>query len=297
MKTLQSMYPDFYTQFAEYQAKVRDHLYADAEHITEVVNYVLEGQGKKIRPLIAALATKALGQDMRMVMPAAFALEMIHCYSLVHDDLPAMDDDDMRRGRPTVHKLFDEAHAILAGDALLTDALYIVTEQKLQLLTTTSSQSLRTLQILTSASGSQGMIAGQSLDMQWSGKKSEPDLETLKRIHELKTGKLFSAAMEIAAVLCDADEETIALFREIGGDIGLSFQMRDDLIDQLEGTGKTPGKDKAYGKLTFLSLMDADSCAKELEKLENSIISKLHSLGDEAEELINLVKWASGRVS
>jgi geranylgeranyl diphosphate synthase, type II len=235
--------------------------------IDPVIRYILAGPGKRTRALLCMLSAKTFKAERQAVLPA-IAIEMVHAYSLVHDDLPCMDDDDLRRGRPTAHVKFDEASALLAGDGILTDAFGLLADLDVSPfaeLQVTAAQRLALLHELCSACGSRGMVVGQALDLYWTG-KGATSREVLDQIHLNKTGALIGAACAMGAIVGGASEQEVSAFRTFGSNIGLAFQIIDDLVDDKEGTGKSKGKDEQAGKLTYLRLMsieEAMNCAQE----------------------------------
>lgn len=246
-----------------------DEFYRGDEKLQEACRYALEGQGKRIRPLLLLLSYQLFSQEWKRALPSAIAVEMVHTYSLVHDDLPLMDDDDLRRGRPTVHKKFDEATALLVGDALLSDAFAILAHTHAH-----SGIIVAMLRELSSAIGGRGMVLGQSLDLFWTAKAGY-SYEDLLSIHQNKTGKLFAASCALGALAAGADGKDVSALREFGLELGLVFQILDDLLDEQEGTGKSAGKDRESGKLTFLTLMDRVSAQERVRDLRISIEKKL----------------------
>jgi len=213
----------------------------------EAMHYALMSGGKRLRPALCLMVNQCLGGESGEVMPSACALEMIHTYSLIHDDLPAMDDDDFRRGRPSCHKAYDEATAILAGDGLLTRAFEIVARH-------TPSPDLvpGLVAALGRAAGPEGMVLGQMRDLECEGCK--PDLERVKAIHETKTAHMIAVAFEMGALSARADDEVRELMTRAGRWLGLAFQVIDDILD-IESTseqlGKTAGKDQEENKMTY----------------------------------------------
>jgi len=224
--------------------------------IHEAMRYSTLAGGKRIRPLLAIAAAEACGQDSEPFLKAFCALELIHTYSLVHDDLPAIDNDDLRRGRKTAHVVFGEAMAILAGDALLTEAFRWLAEP----LFIPADRQLRAVALVAEAVDSRGMIGGQVADIEAEGldkgsHAGQGDL--LEFIHRNKTGRLLTASVMLGGLLAGASEETLGNLRTYGESVGLSFQIIDDLLDEeetAETLGKTAGKDLAQGKLTFPSV-------------------------------------------
>lgn len=220
----------------------------------ESMRYSIFSGGKRLRPLLCIMVNESLGGLEEEVMPAAGALEMVHTYSLIHDDLPAMDDDDFRRGRASCHKKFDEATAILAGDALLTLAFEVIAER------TPSKECVGALvSALGRAAGYNGMVLGQMRDLLGTG--LEPDLEKVRAIHSKKTAAMISAAFEMGAITARAPEPVVNRMIEAGTWIGLAFQVIDDILD-IESTseqlGKTAGKDLEEGKMTYPAVVGLD---------------------------------------
>lgn len=261
--------------------------YSGTTPVEKAIQYALDGSGKRIRPLLCLSSAIAVGSEFRSALIPAFALEMIHTYSLVHDDLPAMDDDSIRRGRPTVHVAFDEATAILAGDGLLTDALGIVSHLQSTKLTKSAtslspSSALAIVSELSEAAGSQGMVKGQSIDMSWTGRIAGTS-EELDNLHLLKTGKLLAASCAVGALTkADPISEEVDCLRDFGNTIGLAFQIRDDVIDCFQQTGKTPNKDLNSGKFTYLSLMGPEKAMVRARELTEKSLRSLPNIGSYA---------------
>ncbi|RMF15047.1 MAG: polyprenyl synthetase family protein [Gammaproteobacteria bacterium] len=219
--------------------------------LRDAMAYSLLAPGKRVRPLLAMAACDALGGEAVHALPAACALEMIHAYSLIHDDLPAMDDDALRRGRPTCHIQYDEATAILAGDALQTLAFETLAEAPVRPLDV-----VRLLRILARASGASGMAVGQAWDME--ATDQAVDLDTLQRIHRHKTGALIQASLEMGGIIAGADETSMARLGQLGKHLGLAFQIQDDILDETADTatlGKAAGQDRAHNKSTYVRLL------------------------------------------
>jgi geranylgeranyl diphosphate synthase type II len=224
--------------------------------LIESMEYSLLAGGKRLRPVLTLAWSTMLGGDTAKVMPFAASLELIHTYSLIHDDLPAMDDDDLRRGRPSNHKQFDEATAILAGDGLLTEAFGLMASASLEKDLPAESV-LRATSLLASAAGAGGMVGGQSVDMAFTGRSDVP-LEELRAMHAMKTGALITAACQCGAVLAGAGQADEANAREFGQAIGVAFQIMDDILDVVGDTktlGKPAGSDAAMGKSTYPALV------------------------------------------
>jgi len=234
--------------------------------------------GKRIRPILARLAHAAAGGDPDAITEAACGLELIHTYSLVHDDLPAMDDDVLRRGQPTLHVAFDEATAILAGDALLTEGLLLLASYPEG--ETWAPLRAKTTALVAEAISARGMVGGQMEDMeaadQIDGEPMDPATR-LERIHRHKTGCLLRASVETGAVLAGLDGPGLGPFTEFGATLGLAFQVADDILDVTASAselGKSPGKDQAAGKLTYVSLYGLDSARRRLAELEDELVDE-----------------------
>lgn len=253
---------------------------------------VLNG-GKRLRPFLVLESAALFGQYGQAVLRVAAALECIHCYSLVHDDLPAMDDDDLRRGQPTVHKAFDEAAAILAGDSLLTYAFDIIASDETELDATTR---IKLVCALTRASGLGGMAGGQALDLMAETRK--PDEAGIITLQAMKTGALIRFACEAGAIIAGASQEDRERMAEFGSAIGLAFQLADDLLDVTAdaGTmGKATGKDAAAGKATLVSLHGIDWTRQQLSGLVAQAESLLAPFGEDAETLKQAARFIAER--
>jgi geranylgeranyl diphosphate synthase type II len=240
--------------------------------IHEAMRYAVLGGGKRVRPIIAIAAAEACGADATPLMKQIAALELIHTYSLVHDDLPALDNDDLRRGRKTTHVVFGEAFGILAGDALLTEAFAWLSSPGGQ---------LRAIQEVAVAVDSKGMIGGQVADIQGE-RAASATLADLQFIHENKTGKLLTASAVLGGILAGASEAQIEALRRYGRATGLAFQIVDDLLDieaDAATLGKTAGKDVAQGKLTYPALLGADAARAEAQRLLEVAIDNADIIG------------------
>jgi geranylgeranyl pyrophosphate synthase len=262
--------------------------------ISQACSYVLTNGGKRIRPTLVYAAAQALGHkghgtDLDHV---ACALEMIHTYSLVHDDLPAMDDDDLRRGRPSCHKAFNEATAILAGDALqawafelLADAPGFNTVQRVAL-----------IKSLAKAAGLQGMVGGQAMDI--AATNSNVNLQQLQSMHAFKTGAIIRAALTMGGIAANASAEQLSALDTYGTHIGLAFQVVDDILDvegNAETLGKTQGKDSKANKPTYVSLMGLDGAKKESQRLLQAALEALGEFGVSADSLRGLAHYITAR--
>ncbi|KAA6451508.1 farnesyl diphosphate synthase [Bacillus swezeyi] len=227
--------------------------------------YSLEAGGKRLRPILVLALLHAYGKKEENGIPVGCAVEMIHTYSLIHDDLPCMDDDDLRRGKPTNHKKFGEATAVLAGDALLTESFKLITSHMPA--EVPAEKRLRLVNELISAAGAEGMVGGQILDME--AESRSISLQELQSIHEGKTAKLLSFSVIAGAVLADAPEEEIAKLREFSHHIGIGFQIRDDMLD-LEGSedkiGKRIGSDTTNEKSTYPAILSLEGAKQKLDE-------------------------------
>jgi len=269
----------------------------DPPVIFQAIRYSLLAGGKRIRPILCLAAAEVVGGKAEAVLPAACALEMIHTYSLIHDDLPAMDNDDFRRGRPTSHKVFGEDIAILAGDALLTEAFRLLTSRE----NMPGIPPERLLDVsceIAEAAGHRGMVGGQVLDIRAEGEAV--GLETLYAIHRRKTGALLRVSIRAGAILAGAGEEALAALSDYGGKIGLAFQIADDILN-VEGDplllGKGTGSDAARGKVTFPALMGIDASRAQAAELVMDAIASLASFDDRAAQLRAIAQYILERRS
>jgi farnesyl diphosphate synthase len=266
---------------------------AEPRRLHEAMRYASLGGGKRMRPLLVYASGLSCGAGERALDHAAAAVEFIHAYSLVHDDLPAMDDDSLRRGRPTAHIAFDEATAILAGDALQTLAFEALAQAPLD-----AATRVELLATLARASGAAGMCGGQALDLAVTG--GEQSLEQLKRMHALKTGALIRAAVRMGALCAGADAATLATLDAYASALGLAFQIRDDLLDiegSAEALGKTPGKDAEQGKPTYPALLGVEGARAALEEQGAAMRAALARLPQPAPELEALAELTLRRSS
>ena len=263
------------------------------------MRYSLEAGGKRVRPVLALAAAEAVSgrdaADMPGLLPAACSLELIHTYSLIHDDLPAMDNDDFRRGKPTNHKVYGEAVAILAGDALLTLAFEALSDPGL----TKGMDPRRQLGIIWEiayAAGSMGMVGGQAVDIESEGK--EVDFAALEYIHTHKTGALIRASVRVGAMAAGADEKQLDALTRYGKDAGLAFQIADDILD-ITGTqeeiGKDVGSDLERGKKTYPALIGLEESRVRAKELSESAVSALGIFGESAEPLREIARYIVAR--
>ena len=256
----------------------------------EAMRYSVFGGGKRLRPALAIMACEALGGTRPAALPGACALEMIHTYSLIHDDLPSMDDDDFRRGRPSCHRAFDEATAILAGDALQAEAFGTIARQVKR-----PALAAALTGELAQAAGAAGMVGGQVLDLAGSSKSNET---TLERIHRLKTAAMFRAAARMGALSAGASPTAVNRLGVFGESLGLAFQIVDDILD-VSGTvgelGKTPGKDSAQDKATYPALFGLDASRRRAEALKRDSLKAVSFLAKKAGPLVGLAEFIVGR--
>lgn len=259
----------------------------------EAMRYATLNGGKRLRPFLVIESAKLFNVDTLRAKRVAAALEFVHCYSLAHDDLPAMDNADLRRGVPSLHKKYDEATAILAGDALLTKAFEILSEGE-----THEDPHVRVelISLLARASGGHGMVGGQMLDM--IGEKTEFDVGQISRLQRMKTGMLMAFATEAGAILGKADEARRKALRNFAFDLGLAFQVTDDILD-VEGdpkqTGKSKGKDSKAGKSTFVTAMGLEQARMRAEMLAEQAVRHLHVFDTRADMLRALAYYVLQR--
>lgn len=259
------------------------------QQLLEAMRYAVIGGGKRIRPLLVVAVAEMYGVDRDAALRAGLAVEAIHAYSLIHDDLPCMDDDDLRHGKPTVHRAFDEATAVLAGDALHAFAFELLSDPA------TSGDPFTRIELvstLATASGAQGMAGGQMMDIMAEG--ADYDLPAVTRLQQLKTGALLGAAVEMGAVLGRIPPEGRTHLRGYARDIGLAFQIVDDLLDH-EGdeaaAGKALRKDAGAGKQTFVSLLGASRAREQARALVEQAVAQLSQHGTEADLLRALARF------
>lgn len=261
------------------------------QSIHRAVRYSLFAGGKRLRPTLVLAAAEAVGGNETEAMPAAAAVEMIHTYSLIHDDLPSMDNDELRRGKPTSHVVFGEALAILAGDALLTHAFHLLASPPAAETPPALERRLGAIAILAEASGLGGLIGGQVADLESEGKPVSA--EAVDFIHRGKTGALMSAAARVGAVLGGGSEEAIERIGRFGRELGLAFQIVDDILD-VEGDpaslGKTAGKDRRAGKATYPQICGIEEARRRAVALAEEAASLVAPLGPPAHPLIGLAR-------
>jgi farnesyl diphosphate synthase len=256
------------------------------QRLHEAMRYAAQGGGKRIRPLLVFAAGELGNANPKVLDAAAAAIEMIHAYSLVHDDLPCMDDDDLRRGRPTVHKAFDEATALLVGDALQTKAFEVLVNTQ-----GTAEMRLSLIGELSKASGSLGMAGGQAIDLESVGQKI--DLAALKQMHAMKTGALLSCAVRMGAIAAGMDATALTQLTQYSTALGLAFQVVDDVLDATADSqtlGKTAGKDAADDKPTYVTLMGLEYAQNQAKELQELALDSLAPFGPKADALRALAR-------
>jgi geranylgeranyl diphosphate synthase type II len=256
------------------------------------MRYSLTAGGKRIRPALCLAACEAAGGDDARAIAPAVAVELVHTYSLIHDDLPCMDDDDLRRGRPTNHRVFGEAIAVLAGDALLTRAFGVLAEADLP-------EGVRTemIRTLAGAAGSRGMVGGQALDLAAEGSEVV-DPSAVRYIHACKTGALFGAACRLGGLAAEAGAETVGKLGALGEKIGLAFQIVDDLLDEsgrAEDLGKAAGKDRARGKATYPGVLGAAESRRRVGELGREAAGLAEGFGERGRALGRLARFIVDR--
>jgi geranylgeranyl diphosphate synthase type II len=285
-------YPEKLREDVErYLAELRFSTEPDTAGLEEAMRYSLLAGGKRIRPVLALATAGALGMDPAEVLPLAAAIELIHTYSLIHDDLPAMDDDDLRRGRPTCHRQFGEGVAILAGDGLYAEAFaHVLGEQKGD-----PRRVLSAVRELATATGVQGMVGGQYMDIEGASE--------LRHLHELKTGRLIAASVVCVLLLADRPQTATLAYRSFAAELGVLFQIVDDILD-VTGTddalGKPRGSDERHGKRTYVSefgLERARELAAESHRKARSALAEASAEGDETQELEQITDFIVTRSS
>lgn len=286
-------------QDAEFVTRALDTLLPEDDgpegRLMEAVRYAALLGGKRVRPYLTLSTAALFNVDPKCALRVAAAIEMVHCYSLVHDDLPAMDDDDLRRGQPTCHIQFDEATAILAGDALLTRAFEVLAEEG-----THQDAGVRAelVQAVAKASGPLGMVGGQMLDLV--AHQHDLDMNEIARLQRMKTGGLISIACLSGAILGKASDSARQRLNGYAHDLGLAFQIVDDLLDEVGDeaqVGKRIGKDEAQGKATFVSLMGVEGAREQAQRLGDQAIEHLEIFEEKADPLRDMAHFVVNRVA
>lgn len=288
---------EFKQELARCQRKIEDYLAGcfasrpDHAALYDAMRYSLLAGGKRIRPLLVLEFCKALGGDEDKALPLAAAIEMIHTYSLIHDDLPCMDDDDLRRGRPTNHKVYGECLAVLAGDALQSAAFESVLTADLS-----AQQRADAALVLARAAGQDGVVAGQVLDME--GEERALTLEEITQMNALKTGCLLEGACLMGVIAGGGSEKQLEAARTYAQAIGLAFQVRDDMLDvtsTAEEMGKSVQTDEARGKSTYVSLLGLSRCQEVVNQQSQKAKDALRDTGMETEFICHLADYLAGR--
>jgi geranylgeranyl diphosphate synthase type II len=265
--------------------------------VFEAMRYSLFAGGKRVRPILVLASAEALGAKAAGLLPIASSIELIHTYSLIHDDLPSMDNDDLRRGRQTCHKVYGEAVAILAGDGLLTAAFEVLSDPK-RLMSVPADRLVSIIREISHASGCFGMVGGQVVDMESEGR--EVDLATLEYIHTHKTGALIRASVRVGALYARASEKRLKALTRYGEFVGLAFQIADDILD-LTGTreeiGKDVGSDLKKDKTTYPSVYGIDESRRRAREVAEKAVAALRDLDARADPLRELAKYIVTRVN
>lgn len=289
------LYPDFLIEIINNKIKEYISDYSITPDILkEAISYSIKNVGKRFRPILCVVTANSLGLPYESALPTACALEYIHTYSLIHDDLPAIDNDDYRRGKLTCHKVYGENIAILTGDALFAEAFNIILKYQ----RASDKILIKLLTEISGASGAEGMVAGQIIDVYYAGKKITKSV--LEKMHNNKTAKLISASVRCGAIIACADELTLKGLTEYALNIGLAFQITDDLLDLETSsnlTGKTPGKDILQEKNTFPSVYGVSESKKIAYEKVNQAIEIIEKLNIEKKWLINIARFLLCRKS
>lgn len=292
---------DFKVQLKKYQEQVNNELekYSGKKDVPEKIlnnsmEYSLMAGGKRLRPILVIATYEIFGKNINKCIPYAVAIEMVHNFSLIHDDLPGIDNDDFRHGKPTNHKKFNEATAILAGDGLLNQAYIVISED---LIKSESEELKNKLKVFNEFSTAvDRMIAGEYIDTEYEGKQITD--EYLEYIHKNKTGALLKLCVRMGAILANANEKDLEKLTKYAEKIGLAFQIKDDILSE-EGnpdvTGKPVGNDKEHNKCTYVSVFGIEGAKKELEKITNEAVEILEYYGDKAEFLKQLAIYIKDR--
>ena len=261
------------------------------DQLREAIRHSLLAPGKRLRPLLTLMATEACGSEIEAALPAACAVEMVHAYSLIHDDLPAMDDDDLRRGRPTCHKVFGEGTAILAGDALLARAFEIIATD------VRPEVAAKCCAMLAEAAGASQLVGGQADDLA-AEQQDSGSLDELEKIHRRKTGAMLEVSLQLGGVIASANDEQLIALQRYGRNLGLAFQVVDDLLD-FDGDeaqlGKRTGNDAERGKLTYPVLLGVEASRQRAAELVDDAISAVSIFGERSDQLATLARFVLER--
>jgi geranylgeranyl diphosphate synthase, type II len=277
------------TRAALIERALRRTVPAGGEALRQAMRYSLLGGGKRIRPILTLAACEAVGGTIAQAMPFACAIEMIHSYSLVHDDLPAMDDDAIRRGRPTSHVMYGDGIAILVGDALLTDAFGVMAAAPVR----PAARVVAAIAAVARAAGAQGMVGGQALDLASEGQ--QVPLPAVKRIHARKTGALLAVSVHVGALIGGASQATLDRLATFGAQLGLAFQIVDDILDAVEGTEGDGRTDHVLGKATYPQALGLAGAKAHARRAETAALRALTPLGPRAEPLRAITRFVVAR--
>ncbi len=261
------------------------------DEVVQAMRYSLSNGGKRIRPVLCLEFAKLCGADRYSALDFACAVEYMHTYSLIHDDLPCMDDDDMRRGKPSCHKQFSEATALLAGDALLTHAFQIISDSELD-----DSKKAAACSLLAQNGGALGLIGGQVLDLKY--ESEAPDIRQILSVHRLKTGALISAACLLGCIAAGAGEDRIAAASAFAYHLGTAFQIKDDILDitgSSEILGKPIGSDAENQKTTYVTIKGIEESQKDVERLTQAAVSSLAAFDGNTDFIITLARYLVNR--
>ena len=286
---------DVYNEKAQIFENELDNWFRHEEDIPEplfsAMKYSVFSSGKRLRPVLLLASCEMFGGDYKQAVSLAIAVELIHTYSLIHDDLPAMDDDDLRRGRPTNHKIYGEGMAILAGDALLNLAYEIVLNMAAAM--PDPKAYLRAASLVAEYAGARGMIKGQCIDLDSEKKETDGEEDAVRELHLLKTSRLMTAPLVAGAVIAKAEEHEIAAMRKFGENLGLAFQIRDDIMDVIgseEEMGKATGSDEKKGKLTYVKVFGVEKAEEYCSRYTKAALEALDVFGKRAEFLSDMAK-------
>ncbi len=289
------LYPDYLVKIINEKLNIYIKDYKKSpEILRKAISYSLKNGGKRFRPVLCLAVPESLGCSYECVVPTACAIELIHTYSLIHDDLPSIDNDDLRRGKPTCHKVFGEDIAILTGDALFAEAFNIILKYQ----QSSDEKKIEVLSEIGRASGALGMVAGQTIDVFYTGK--EMTRQKLMYMHKNKTGKLIIAAVRCGAILCNASQDQMTEFTRYAENIGMAFQITDDILDVVsssEDIGKTAGKDLLQDKNTFPRMFGMEKSARIAEEKVNEAIDIIKSMKINGEWLIKIANFLLSRKS
>lgn len=286
---------DLYTRQDHWPLPSSSPLLGAPGRLVDSMRYSLLAGGKRLRPVLVLAAAGLFGVPPERVMPTACALEMVHTYSLIHDDLPCMDDDDLRRGRPTNHKVYGDAMATLAGDALLTLAFELLARQA-EVPKITAGQAIQVVREVAAGAGPIGMVGGQVEDLTWEGGSAGPD--QLERIHQMKTGALIRTSLRVGAILGGASAAELAAIDRYAAHLGLAFQIQDDILDvigEVTKTGKGVGRDQRKEKSTFVAHFGIDGAQERARSEVTAAVGAMDIFGDRAEVLIALAEFVIDR--